>query len=145
MGLNLLHIAGLLPAALLIGPVVVHAGPHPSVLHVRLAVGSRPGNMVYLQVDLARALGYFADEGLDVAAEYFDGGTDLGSEFVGGCLVEAMLEQQVIPDANGNWTGMFVADDPDDVGKWTYEFDTTSSPGGTRLATKIAVCSVFIR
>ena len=55
------------------------------------------------------------------------------------------LEQQVYPDANGNWSGTFVADDPDDVGKWTYEFDTVSSPGGTRLATKIAVCSVFVQ
>ena len=55
------------------------------------------------------------------------------------------LEQQVFPDANGNWSGTFVADDPDDAGKWTYEFDTVSSPGGTRLATKIAVCSVFVR
>ncbi len=55
------------------------------------------------------------------------------------------LEQQVFPDANGNWSGAFVADDPDDVGKWTYEFDTDSSPGGTRLATKIAVCSVFVQ
>ena len=44
------------------------------------------------------------------------------------------LEQQAFPDANGNWSGTFVADDPDDVGKWTYEFDTVSSPGGTRLA-----------
>src|SRR5258708_128808 len=55
------------------------------------------------------------------------------------------FEQQVFPDSNGNWSGTFVADDPADVGKWTYEFDTTSSPGGTRLATKIAVCSVFIK
>src|SRR5437899_13011162 len=55
------------------------------------------------------------------------------------------LQQQVFPDANGNWSGTFVADDPDDVGKWTYEFDTVSSPGGTRLATKIAVCSVFVK
>ncbi len=55
------------------------------------------------------------------------------------------LEQQVFPDANGNWSGTFVADDPEDVGKWTYEFDTVSSPGGTRLATKIAVCSVFVQ
>src|SRR6266849_10500536 len=54
------------------------------------------------------------------------------------------LEQQVFPDANGNWSGTFVADSPDDVGKWTYEFDTVSSAGGTRLATKIAICSVFV-
>jgi hypothetical protein len=30
-------------------------------------------------------------------------------------------------------------------GDWTYEFDTVSSPGGTRLATNIAVCSVFVQ
>jgi hypothetical protein len=55
------------------------------------------------------------------------------------------LEQQVFPDANGDWSGTFVADDPDDVGKWTYEFDTVSSSGGTRLATKIAICWVFVQ
>jgi hypothetical protein len=55
------------------------------------------------------------------------------------------IEQQVFPDANGNWSGTFVADDPDEVGKWTYEFDTVSSAGGTRLATKIAICSVFVK
>jgi ABC-type nitrate/sulfonate/bicarbonate transport system substrate-binding protein len=41
----------------------------------RLAVGSKPGNIVYLQVDLARALGYFAEEELEVDFEYFAGGT----------------------------------------------------------------------
>lgn len=39
------------------------------------------------------------------------------------------LEQPVYPDTNGNWSGTFVADDPEDIGKWTYEFDTTSEPG----------------
>src|SRR5213076_3209792 len=33
------------------------------------------------------------------------------------------FQQQVVPDANGNWSGTFVADDAEDVGKWTYEFD----------------------
>jgi NitT/TauT family transport system substrate-binding protein len=42
---------------------------------VRLAVGSRAGNIVYLQIDLAQALGYFEQEGLDVSIHYFDGGT----------------------------------------------------------------------
>lgn len=42
---------------------------------VRLAVGSRPGNLVYLQIDLARALGYFEQEALDVNIQYFEGGT----------------------------------------------------------------------
>jgi len=52
-------------------------------------------------------------------------------------------EQQVTPDANGNWSGTFVADEPDDTGKWDYEFDTTSTTGWT--AQKVAVCSVTIR
>src|SRR5437868_6104427 len=43
--------------------------------NVRLAVGSRPGNIVYLQIDLARALGYFEQEGVDVTFKYFDAGT----------------------------------------------------------------------
>src|ERR1700693_2269932 len=42
---------------------------------VRLAVGSRPGNIVYLHIDLARALGYFEQEGLDMSFHYFDAGT----------------------------------------------------------------------
>ncbi len=42
---------------------------------VRLAMGSLPGNIVYLQIDLARALGYFEQEGLDLDIRYFDGGT----------------------------------------------------------------------
>jgi len=42
---------------------------------VRLAVGSKPGNIVYIQVDLAHALGYFTEQGLAVDFEYFEGGT----------------------------------------------------------------------
>ncbi len=42
---------------------------------VHLAMGSLPGNIVYLQIDLALALGYFDQEGLDVKVQYFDGGT----------------------------------------------------------------------
>jgi NitT/TauT family transport system substrate-binding protein len=41
----------------------------------RIAVGSQPGNIVYLQIDLARALGYFEQEGLDATFRYFDAGT----------------------------------------------------------------------
>jgi sulfonate transport system substrate-binding protein len=47
----------------------------PRKRKIRLAVGSKPGNIVYLQIDLARALGYFSEQGLDVDFEYFDGGT----------------------------------------------------------------------
>src|SRR5262245_20990098 len=35
------------------------------------------------------------------------------------------IGMQVFPDSKGNWSGTFVADDPNDVGKWVYEFDTT--------------------
>lgn len=52
-----------------------HVHLNAATERVRLAVGSQPGNMVYLQIDLARALGYFAEEGLDVALDYFEGGT----------------------------------------------------------------------
>jgi NitT/TauT family transport system substrate-binding protein len=42
---------------------------------VRIAVGSKPGNIVYLHIDLARALGYFEQEGLDASFRYYDAGT----------------------------------------------------------------------
>jgi NitT/TauT family transport system substrate-binding protein len=44
-----------------------------------MAVGSRPGNLVYLQIDLARALGYFAAERLDMEFKYYAGGTEAAS------------------------------------------------------------------
>jgi NitT/TauT family transport system substrate-binding protein len=44
-------------------------------LKVRIAVGSKPGNIVYLQIDLARALGYFDQEGLDATFRYYEAGT----------------------------------------------------------------------
>ena len=51
---------------------------------VRLAVGSRPGNLVYLQIDLARTLGYFTSEGLDVEYQHFQGGTGASDALVSG-------------------------------------------------------------
>jgi len=51
---------------------------------IHLAVGSKPGNIVYLQVDLARALGYFAEKGLDFEFEYFDGGTGAAAALASG-------------------------------------------------------------
>jgi NitT/TauT family transport system substrate-binding protein len=51
---------------------------------IHLAVGSKPGNIVYLQVDLARALGYFAEKGLDFDFEYFDGGTGAAAALASG-------------------------------------------------------------
>jgi NitT/TauT family transport system substrate-binding protein len=52
--------------------------------HVRLAVGSKPGNIVYLPLDLARALNYFAEEGLDVEFINFDGGTEAALSLAAG-------------------------------------------------------------
>jgi len=56
----------------------------PAKQRVRLAVGSKPGNIVYLPLDLARALNYFADEGLDVELINFDGGTDAALSLAAG-------------------------------------------------------------
>jgi NitT/TauT family transport system substrate-binding protein len=42
---------------------------------VSIAVGA-PHVPVYLNFDLAQALGYFAEEGLDVDLQYFEGGSD---------------------------------------------------------------------
>lgn len=47
---------------------------HNSRASVRLAVSSRPGNIVYLQLDLAKALHYFEDEDLDVKFKFYEGG-----------------------------------------------------------------------
>jgi NitT/TauT family transport system substrate-binding protein len=49
---------------------------NPSKQRVRLAVGSQPGNLVYLPLDLARAQNYFAEEGLEAEVVNFDGGTE---------------------------------------------------------------------
>jgi NitT/TauT family transport system substrate-binding protein len=51
---------------------------------VRLAVGSKPGNIVYLPLDLARALNYFAEESLDVQFVNFDAGTDAARALTAG-------------------------------------------------------------
>ncbi len=51
---------------------------------VRIAVGSKPGNIVYLPVDLARALGYFEQEGLDAQFRYFEAGTSAAEALAAG-------------------------------------------------------------
>jgi hypothetical protein len=45
-------------------------------------------------------------------------------------------------NSNGTWSGTFTQSND---GKFTFEFDSPSKPGGTRLATKDAVCSIMIR
>ena len=67
---------------------------------VRIAVGSKPGNLVYLQIDLARALGYFAAEGLETQFEYYVGGTEAAAalssrlaDFSGNSIDHAIRER----------------------------------------------------
>jgi NitT/TauT family transport system substrate-binding protein len=51
---------------------------------VRFAVGSRPGNLVYLPLDLARAQDYFAEEGIEAEFVHFDGGTEAAQALAAG-------------------------------------------------------------
>jgi NitT/TauT family transport system substrate-binding protein len=53
---------------------------------VDFGVGSAPGSSVYIQVDLARALGYFTEEGLEVTLQNFNGGAVAGAALVGGSI-----------------------------------------------------------
>jgi NitT/TauT family transport system substrate-binding protein len=66
---------GLLAALAGLATVLLPARADAPKQKVRLAVGSKPGNLVYLHIDLARALGYFEQEGLDVSYHYFEAGT----------------------------------------------------------------------
>jgi sulfonate transport system substrate-binding protein len=51
---------------------------------VDFGVGSAPGESVYIQVDLAKALGFFTEEGLDVSLQHFKGGAVADAALVGG-------------------------------------------------------------
>lgn len=53
---------------------------------VAFGVGSAPGASVYLQVDIAKALGYFQQEGLDPQLQHFKGGAVAGAALVGGSI-----------------------------------------------------------
>jgi NitT/TauT family transport system substrate-binding protein len=55
----------------------------PAARHiVHLAVGSMPGNIVYLQIDLASALHYFQDAGIDVQIDSLRVGADAANELL---------------------------------------------------------------
>ena len=71
----ILALACLLPAS-------ISAGSPVKRNIVRLAVGSMPGNIVYLQIDLARALHYFEDAGLDVHIDSLRAGADAAGDLV---------------------------------------------------------------
>ena len=66
------HLLALIP---LLAVLTLSGAGQARKVKVRLAVGSKPGNLVYLHIDLARALGYFEQEGLDVSFRYYEGGT----------------------------------------------------------------------
>ncbi len=70
-------------AAILIAWYPAQAGEKDKV---DFGVGSAPGASVYIQVDLAKALGYFAEEGLDTNIQNFKGGAVAGVALVGGSI-----------------------------------------------------------
>jgi NitT/TauT family transport system substrate-binding protein len=72
-------------------PTVVDAAGGTAKPVVHLAVGSMAGNIVYLQLDLAKALHYFEDAGLDVRVRPFEKGAD---------AAQALLEGRVDFSAN---------------------------------------------
>ena len=59
------------------------ARPHEAQPHVRLAVGG-VNQMVYLPTTLARELGFYQDEGLDVELQDFQGGAKELQALIGG-------------------------------------------------------------
>ena len=79
MGSNAFRVRPCVPVLATVLAIVLATGAWPASAatkeKVRLATGSRAGNIVYLQIDLARALGYFEEEGLDLGIRYFDAGT----------------------------------------------------------------------
>jgi len=72
-------------------PTVADAAGGTAKPVVHLAVGSMAGNIVYLQLDLAKALHYFEDAGLDVRVRPFEKGAD---------AAQALLEGRVDFSAN---------------------------------------------
>jgi NitT/TauT family transport system substrate-binding protein len=75
-----LLVAALALLACLVGPEAARAQRKD---RVTLAVGGT-GASVYLQVDVARALGLFEQEGLDADVQYFQGGSPAATALIGG-------------------------------------------------------------
>jgi NitT/TauT family transport system substrate-binding protein len=71
------------PAILVLALIAATYG-RTSKQRVRIAVGSQPGNLVYLPLDLARAQDYFAEEGIEAEFVHFDGGTEAARALAGG-------------------------------------------------------------
>lgn len=72
------------PAAAAAASGVPPAGPKPAIREkITVAVGSAPA-VPYLHLDLARALGYYEDENLDVYLNYFRAGTEAATALLSG-------------------------------------------------------------
>jgi NitT/TauT family transport system substrate-binding protein len=68
-------------ALALLTPASIATTPPPrSTVH--LAVGSMPGNIVYLQIDLARALHYFEDAGINIRIDSLRKGADAAGDLL---------------------------------------------------------------
>lgn len=70
-----------IPAPMTTSPAIDPPKPIP----VAIAVGA-PHVPVYLNFDLAQALGYFAEEGLAVDLQYFEGGSDAAAALKSGAV-----------------------------------------------------------
>ena len=57
----------------------------PASIPISIAIGA-PNAPVYLNFDVAQALGYFADENLDAHLQYFDGGSDAAAALESGAV-----------------------------------------------------------
>jgi NitT/TauT family transport system substrate-binding protein len=77
-----MRMAGSLGAA--VSALAVAAATAQGAERVTFGVGSAPGASVYIQVDIARALGYFGQEGVDAQIQHFKGGSVAGVALVGG-------------------------------------------------------------
>lgn len=76
---------GVLCSLLGFGALAAPAGAgKPSSKPVQLAVGSTAGNIVYLQLDIARSLHYFEEAGLNVNIQPFRRGADAAAALVQG-------------------------------------------------------------
>jgi NitT/TauT family transport system substrate-binding protein len=68
------------------GALAVATSAASGAERVAFGVGSAPGASVYIQVDVAKALGYFEQEGVEVQLQHFKGGSVAGAALVGGSV-----------------------------------------------------------
>jgi NitT/TauT family transport system substrate-binding protein len=81
---------------------------HPEPARVRIAVPSSP--ITYLPIYLARELGYYQEQGLDVTIEDVPGGSKALQAMLGGSVdvAASFLENGIELTAEGRWVQSFV-------------------------------------